>query len=354
MKEYIVTKEILNMRSEPSDESDDTYVGKLLKGDRVWLEDGDIIGVVPKGGESNIWKIKSGSVNVVAKDGVKQTFKWFNDLKIDTIWNTYNESGTNAKVAVLDTGYNLNVVDLTLAVKESKPFIISASTGQLVNIDDSFGHGSHCASLIGSRNTNLICGCGPAVNLYIAKISSSGSVKDYSIIIEAIKWAIEKEVDIISISYGGETNDPNLENIVNTAVNDHNILIVAAIGDVIPNSTNKPLYPALFNACLAVGAVDENYSIDPVTILSEKIEIFAPGRNITGYSTGSEPEIMTGTSQATAILAGVCGLIISKYKSLHKKYTPASIKELLLQNFDLTTDGTNKKIISPSKIFSKM
>ena len=48
MKEYIVTKEILNIRSKPSDESDATYVGKLLKGDRVWLDDDEIIGVVPK------------------------------------------------------------------------------------------------------------------------------------------------------------------------------------------------------------------------------------------------------------------------------------------------------------------
>jgi subtilisin family serine protease len=354
MKEYIVTKEILNIRSKPSDESNATYVGKLLKGDRVWLDDDEIVGVVPKGGASNLWKIKSGSRNLVAKDGVSPTFKWFNDLKIDTIWNSYHERGANAKVAVFDTGYNLNVVDLALAVKESKSFIVSASTGQLVTIDDTFGHGSHCASLVGSRNEHLICGCAPAIDLYIGKISSSGSVKNYSIIIEAIKWAIEKEIDIISISYGGESNDPDLEKIINGAVNDHNILVVAAIGDAIPNSTNKPLYPALLNGCIAVGAVDENYSIDPVTIQSEKTEIYAPGRNITGYSTGSLPTNMTGTSQAAAIVAGVCGLIVSKYKSIQKKYTPATIKELLLQNYDLTTDGTNRKIISPNKIFSKI
>lgn len=354
MKEYIVTKDILNIRSRPSDESDATYRGKLLKGDRVWLDDEEIVGVVPKGGESNIWKIKTGSKNVVARDGVNPTFKWFNNLEIDTIWNRYNERGANAKVAVLDTGYNPNIVDLALAVKESKSFIISAATGLLVNIEDSFGHGTHCASLIGSRNEKLICGCSPAVNLFIAKISSSGSVKNYSTITEAIKWAIEKQVDIISISYGGESNDPDLENIINRAVNDYNILVVAAIGDVIPNSTNKPLYPALLNACIAVGAVDENYSIDPITIRSNKTEIYAPGRNITGYSTGSQAEAMTGTSQATAIVAGICGLIISKYKSIQKKYTSAAIKELLLQNFDVTTDGTNQKIISPIKIFSKM
>jgi subtilisin family serine protease len=354
MKEYIVTKEILNIRSKPSDESDATYVGQLLKGERVWLDDEEIVGAVPKGGKSNVWKIKTGSRNVVAKDGVNQTFKWFNNLQIDTIWNAYHERGINANVAILDTGYNPNVPDIALAVKESKSFIISASTGELVNIDDTFGHGSHCASLVASRNENLICGCAPAVNLYVAKISSSGSVKNYSIIIDAIKWAIEKEADVISISYGGESNDPDLEKIINHAVNDRNILIVAAIGDVIPNSTNKPLYPALLDACIAVGAVDDNNAIDPVTIRSEKTEIYAPGRNITAYSTGSRIEAMTGTSQAAAIVAGICGLIISKYKNVKKNYTSSTIKQLLLANVDLTTDGTNKKIISPSKIFSKM
>ncbi len=275
---------------------------------------------------------------------------WIDALNIPSIWNDYNEQGDRAKVAILDSGYNTKIPDITNGVKDSR-ICFKSVAGRPITIDDIFGHGSHCASVIGSRNTNGIIGCAPKSEMYIAKICSQGSVRSFEIFVDAITWAIEKKVDIISISYGGESPDPLLESIINKAVNDHNILIIASIGDNY-NSASKPCYPALFKNCLAVGATNRQNQISQITVLNQKTEINAPGEDISAYWTDNIPVGQTGTSQASAIVAGIAALVISALRKKGRGYTVNELKELLTQNFDPIQGYPNQKLISPSKIFN--
>lgn len=348
-----VKAEKINIRNTPNDDA--TYanwVGDMKYGEvftAIKLVKGKMVG------SSDDWYADSLNryVSSAWVYDVTNYQDWMINLMLAEIWNLHQEKGSSTKVAILDTGYNVNINDIVKGIVESKSFV-KTKIGVEISINDTAGHGSHCSSLIASRNLNLICGCAPEAQLYMAKISSSVSVKNYSTIIEAIEWAISKNVDIISISYGGESDDSNLKTAISKAVNDHNILVIASIGDTFDKSANLPLYPALYDDCLAVGAVNNSFSIDPISVQSSKIDIYAPGSHILAYASGITPEEMTGTSQASAITAGVCALIISKYKKIKKNYTPADIKKLLLSNTDFTTDGTNKKVISPLKAFSKI
>jgi subtilisin family serine protease len=272
---------------------------------------------------------------------------WINSLGIDQIWNT--TQGEGVKIAILDSGYNVNILDLSEAVIDSKVFFTSVA-GNPVTINDTFGHGSHCASLIGGRNKITFTSCAPKAHLFIAKICSEGSVRSFSIMVDAIKWAIQKQVDIISISYGGETSDAELEAIIKTAVHDHNILVVASIGDKFEGSANFPCFPALYNDCLAVGATNDQGQIADVTVIDDKTEINAPGKDIFGYTKSMTPEKMSGTSQASAIVAGICALMISQHKKKGKTYTVSQIRNLLVQHSNIIP-STNQKIIAPLKIF---
>ncbi|TMI64370.1 MAG: S8/S53 family peptidase [Bacteroidetes bacterium] len=284
---------------------------------------------------------------------IERKSSWITSLGLEHIWDRVGEKGARAKIAILDSGYNIDNSDLSEAVKDSKVFFASVA-GKIITVHDTFGHGSHCASLIGGRNKNFITGCAPESELYIAKICSQGSVRSYSIMVDAIKWAIEKEVDVISISYGGETSDDDLENIIDKAVNEHNIIVIASIGDFIRDTANMPCFPALFKNCIAVGATNEAGKISSVTISNSKTLINAPGEDIPGFSLGMAPEPMTGTSQSSAIVAGIAGLIISRHKQLQKQYTVASIINLIIQNADDIQDVPGQKLISPKKIFSKI
>lgn len=286
-------------------------------------------------------------------ESVPQEDWWIKSLNLASIWQDFNERGNRAKIAILDSGFNTNIPDLVNGIKESKIFFTSVA-GNPITINDTFGHGSHCASLIGGRNRDNITGCAPEAEIFVAKICSQGSVRSFSIMVDAIKWAIEKKVDVISISYGGESSDDGLTEIINTAVNEHKIICIASIGDVIPNSANSACFPALLNQCIAVGATDAQNKIAPVTVIDNKTEINAPGDNILGYSLSNQLEPKTGTSQAAAIVAGICGLIISRHKNLGKNYTVESIRSLILHNSDEVADLPNQKIISPLKIFSKI
>lgn len=273
---------------------------------------------------------------------------WIEQLEIQKVWKI--TKGNGVKVAILDTGYNINLPDLSNAVKASKVFFNSVA-GKPVTINDSYGHGSHCASLIAGRNVDNITGCAPDADLYVAKICSQGSVRSYSIIVDAIKWAIDQGVHIISISYGGETPDAALEAIINTAVNQHNIVVVASIGDAISTSSNRPCYPALYPNCLAVGATNRFGQLSSINILSSKTEINAPGDDIPGYSTTGVLENKSGTSQSAAIVSGICALIISQLKAKNQTYTVKSIHDIIKQQSIEVSDNATERLISPTKIF---
>jgi subtilisin family serine protease len=270
---------------------------------------------------------------------------WMQSLGIQGIWSTYNEYGANAKIAVLDSGYN-----------SSNTQIVAAGTYNAIDgsddATDNNGHGSYCASIIGARNTTNVIGCAPQSQLFIGKITDGGSIL-YSRISDAITWAISMQVDVISISYGGPTANTGLEQSINDAVINHNIVVVSSIGDNIPpNGQAGGYYPALCSNSIAVGATGQSDNLLGVTMLNAKTEINAPGESISGYTLTNTPAPMPdGTSQATAIVAGVCALIISRHKQINKSYTVQSVKDLLTQNFDPITNNPAQRLIAPSKIF---
>ena len=362
MTQLTVTVKRLNKRKViPSILPDDNNIaGVVLKG---FSFQGELVDVtqVPNPSMGSWYKDRDGHFywggGLEVVDGALDVFEaaealpmpwWISDNGLDKIWEI--TKGENTKIAVLDTGYNRSITDLSEAVKDSKVFITSIS-GNPIPIDDKFGHGSHCASLIGGRNKNHVTGCAPLSNLYIAKISSQGAVSSFKNIVNAILWAIEQKVDIISISYGGESNDADMEAAIKKAIHDHNIVVIAAIGDVVQNGANLPCFPALLSDCLAVGATNKLKQIAPITVINGKTEINAPGEQIPGYALSNTTEIMKGTSQATAIVAGICALIISRHKSLGKNYTVSSIRNLIINAADPIQGHPNQKVINLSKTF---
>lgn len=317
--------------------------GKLYKGDK---DDGIYEGI-------NTW-FKDESENYYWSGGfaenqdLKSLPWWMIDLKLPYIWETYKEKGANTKIAILDSGYNISNTEIKV--------VDSINTvGGNTTINDNYGHGSCCASLIGGRNNKYIIGCAPDSQLYIGKITESGSLKNEKLY-DAINWAIRKQVDIISISYGGNLPNDNLRSLIQSAVAENNILVIASIGDNYPEQGQAGgLYPALFEDCLAVGATGRHNKLSKVSMVNSKTEINAPGEEIDAFLKKSFPEkTPNGTSQAAAIVAGICALVISQYKTLGKPYSPISLKKLITQNFDTIPNSLNQKLISPVKIFSNL
>jgi len=96
------------------------------------------------------------------------------------------------------------------------------------------------------------------------------------------------------------------------------VIVVAGIGNR-PNDT-VPTMPAAMDGVVAVGAVDRNGNVAPITVTGPEMVLSAPGVDIYGADNINHGYgIGTGTSDATAIVAGTAALVRSKYPNLSAK-----------------------------------
>ncbi len=103
-------------------------------------------------------------------------------LGIPLVWTT--TQGEGAKVAILDTGIDLDHPDLATAVIDSEDF-----SGD--DVEDSSGHGTHCAGIIGARlNAVGFVGVAPKSQLLIGKVLDNDGRGDHSWIAHGIDWAV--------------------------------------------------------------------------------------------------------------------------------------------------------------------
>ncbi|RYE51216.1 MAG: hypothetical protein EOP48_18540, partial [Sphingobacteriales bacterium] len=147
----------------------------------------------------------SGGVDpVILHESVNKTsFNWFKELAIENIWEKYSEKGENACIAVLDTGFKTDNSELIVDAADRNVFISYPDAKVCNTITDLMGHGTRCASIIGSRNQSQYnIGIAPKSRLLVGKISCRAELPDPEVILKGIEWAAEKGADIISISFG--------------------------------------------------------------------------------------------------------------------------------------------------------
>ena len=282
---------------------------------------------------------------------------WFSRLQIEKIWNDYDEHGENATVAVLDTGYDYSNTDLVVA--DSKKFIDYADS-----TNDILGHGTHCASLIGARNKkDWRIGVAPQCSLLVGKISNVGELKDFDAVKSGLQWAIDNGADIISISFGIPVADQNLQKSLSSVISQalsnakKEPLVVAAIG----NNTESTMpvqggdYPALVPACISVGATDKTDKMDLVTLRNSNTTIFCPGSAIQSYWLNNVVMSLTGTSQATAIVAGVLALVVTQLKkSRNPSWKVKDIRNGIVKYGTPLADNSGARILSPIDILNNL
>lgn len=124
-------------------------------------------------------------------------------IKANDAWQQ-GYDGQGVKVAVLDTGADLDHPDLVGRIEESKSFVAGEA------VDDGHGHGTHVASTIagtGAASDGKERGAAPGARLLVGKVlGNSGSGND-SDAIAGMEWAKERGADIVSMSLG--SSDPS-------------------------------------------------------------------------------------------------------------------------------------------------
>ena len=242
----------------------------------------------------------SGDNTEVLYDEITQPVEQWN---LDMIGaKNVSENTDHVKVAVIDTGVcassQINVVDrINLMPEESEVDPL---------YEDVSGHGTSVASIIGAVDDGRsIRGVNPNAEIYSVKALSDGECAPLSRIIEGIYWCIDKDVDIINMSFGTHTDSPLLYQAVKTAA-DAGILMIAAAGN---NKNDGVEYPAAYNEVIAVGSVDNNADISDFSAIGEAIELVAPGEEIAATGYFDEVVKTDGTSVSTAQVTGVASLL---------------------------------------------
>ena len=232
-------------------------------------------------------------------------------VKAPEAWN--NSTGTNVKIAVLDTGISSTQPDLAVLGG-----INLAGKSKNNKWSDDNGHGTHVAGIIAARNNSIgVVGVAPDAQLYAVKVLDAYGSGYISDVIEGIDWAVQNNMDIVSMSLGTRTYSQALND---TTVNAYNagILLVAAAGNNGDGnlSTDDVLYPAKFDSVIAVSAIDYN-NIAPIwSADGAKIELAAPGVNIYSTWLNGGYANASGTSMAAPFVSGVAALVKGKNLSM--------------------------------------
>ncbi|MFY0600606.1 MAG: S8 family serine peptidase [Cyclobacteriaceae bacterium] len=235
-------------------------------------------------------------------------------------------SGKGVKVAVLDSGLNLDHPDFRKDHIVVKNFIPSESSAK-----DLFGHGTHCAGLIaGCQNpgNSARYGIAPDCNLYVGKIVNQKGVANSQNLIEGVNWALENDCKVILISLGLRSD---MKSVYSKVFNElaqkalsQNTIIVAPVGNHSDRSLARksPIsHPGNCPNVFSVTAIDcdaqiYNHANTDVFKESDEIQICAPGVDVNS-SWHEQPAYLhkSGTSVAAALAAGVLALWFEAYPS---------------------------------------
>ncbi|MET7365701.1 S8 family serine peptidase [Streptomyces sp. NPDC005566] len=248
--------------------------------------------------------------------------------------------GKGVKVAVLDTGADLNNADIKSDIVASQSFI----DGQTVQ--DGHGHGTHVAATVAGSGANAdgaYKGVAPGADLLIGKVLSNTGQGPTSSILAGMEWAVAQGADVISMSLGGA--DTPGEDVMTKAVNSlsasSDTLFVIAAGNDGRKGESTLGTPGAADAALTVGAVDKSDALADFSSrgprlgdMAMKPEITAPGVAIVaaraaGTTMGTPVDdnytSANGTSMATPHVAGAAAIL----KQHHPDWTGQRIKEVL-------------------------
>lgn len=216
--------------------------------------------------------------------------------------------GADITVAVIDSGVDATQPDLTGSVLSGHDLTATTGGNGHTDID---GHGTAMAGLIAAHGR--VTGIAPEAEILPVRTSVriEGAVDKLAV---GIRWAVANGAKVISISRGADTSgDLLLEQEVQKALA-ADIVVVAAAGN--RPQDDQVLHPAAIPGVVAVAGVDQNGNHSAVSVSGPEVVIAAPSDDISSTGPNGVYPITTGTSDATAIVAGAVALVRAKFPEL--------------------------------------
>ena len=248
---------------------------------------------------------------------------------------------------IVSEKYGNNVEDIVVAVIDSgldfdHPLFKGRLAGKgtdVVNGDadatDDYMHGTAVSGIIVSSTPDYV------KVLPVKSADNTGLLEEFDIY-NGIQYAIDQNVDIINMSYGGygysKLNHEALQEAEAAG-----ILLVAAYGNDSKNTAE--IYPAVLEGVIGVSAVNVDQQLASFSNYGGGVDVSAPGEGIyTAYPTnmgdGSGYVTENGTSFASPFTAAALAML----KAANPDCTAEQLKNLLYSNaVDLGEPGWDKE-----------
>ena len=221
----------------------------------------------------------------------------------DQVWEV--TTGTMIKVAILDTGIDLDHPDLWRNIKGGINTLRPRKSA-----DDDNGHGTHLAGTVAAIDNDFgVIGVGPEIYLYAVKVLDKKGEGWLSDLIDALDWCIDNKIQVINMSFGSLEGNQSFHDAIIRA-HQAGITMVASAGN---NGEDSGLieYPAFYPETIAVSAIDQYDGFASFSSYGPQIDLTAPGVNIISTYKKGFYATMYGTSMSAAHVTGTVALILT-------------------------------------------
>lgn len=222
-------------------------------------------------------------------------------------WN--KSRGEDVKIAVLDTGVDLDHPDLIKNILPGMNFIDPS----LAPNDDN-QHGTHVAGIIAAENNEIgMVGVAPAAKIIPVKVLDRHGNGNLVNVAKGIRWAVDEgKADLICMSLGSPNPVQEVRKAIQYAESKNVVCFVAAGNS---GMTKNVFYPAEYPETIAIGSIDENMRRSGFSNTGENLDFMAPGNRIFSTIPDNWYAVLSGTSMATPFAAGIAALVLSYSRS---------------------------------------
>lgn len=265
------------------------------------------------------------------------------DVDGDLVVNPDTNTGSGIRVAIVDSGIDLDHPDLNANIKGG----FNTVDGQDPQSPyDEYGHGTKVAGTVAAVDNSVgVIGVGPGISIYPVKLTPGSDVpsQHLSNVCEAMEWCILNGIQVINMSFSIWTLDENGEkdkplhyppfyDLIQQA-DAAGIVLVASAGNegrrigVYDNPSSEPYideqllyaFPASYTEVIAVSATGlkrkGKTQVDYFASWSNygtAIELAAPGVSVETTTMGGGYGTASGTSLASPHVVGVAALVLAE------------------------------------------
>ncbi len=258
-------------------------------------------------------------------------------IDVPAAWT--QSKGSGVTVAVLDTGVRAAAPDLTGQVTVGPDYTAGADPPGYV---PPHLHGTYIGSIIaghgsGPGRAQGIIGVAPLARILSVRVILDDQEPGFLVynenaeyddaIASGIRYAVQHGAAVINMSLGSTDATRSIRLALADAIA-HDVVVVAAAGNDGTNGGGFTAYsyPASFTGVISVAAVSGTGRRASFSDRNSSVVVSAPGVNVVGDGPGSSYLVGSGTSPASAFVAGVAALIRSKYPRL----TPVQVMQAIV------------------------